>query len=256
MKISAVIIAGNEEAKIADAVRSVAWADEVLVVDSESTDRTREIAEGLGAHVIVNAWPGFSAQKQFGVDNASNDWVFSLDADERVSSALRESIERIRATRSASLPAAYRIPRLTYYLGQPVRHGGWYPDRQTRLFDRRHGKWNGRIIHESWSVNDGSEIADLDGNIIHYTVDTLDEHERMIRTRYAPLGAKHMFESGRRSSHLALLAAGPAAFIQTYLLKLGALDGAAGWHIARFAAMHARLKHEMLLEMQHTNDRR
>src|SRR5947208_5213000 len=128
MKISAVIIAGNEEAKIADAVRSVDWADEVLVVDSESTDRTREIAESLGARVIEREWPGFSAQKQFGADSAENDWIFSLDADERVSAGLKAEILAIRdADESAD---AYRIPRLAFYLGRPVRHGGWYPDWQ------------------------------------------------------------------------------------------------------------------------------
>ena len=147
MKISAVIIAFNEERNIADAVRSVEWADEIIVVDSESTDSTREIAASLGARVVVNKWPGFSDQKQFAVDQASNDWILSLDADERISDDLRLEIDGIR--NDAPSADGYRIPRLSYYMERPIRHGGWYPDLQLRLFDRTKGRWNGAVIHES-----------------------------------------------------------------------------------------------------------
>ena len=250
MRVSAVIIARDEEAKIADAVRSVGWADEVLVIDSGSTDRTREIAEELGARVIVNPWPGFAAQKQFGVEAAANDWIFSLDADERVSPELWNEIVAIKDKASEPLVAAYRIPRLTCYIGKPVRHGGWYPDRQTRLFDRRRGRWSDRVIHESWRVNDGERVGKLSGDILHYSVDSLAQHDEMIRTRYAPLGARQMFESGRRTSRLKVATAGPAGFLRTYVLKGGFLDGAAGWHIAKFAGRHDRLKHQILWKMQ------
>jgi glycosyltransferase involved in cell wall biosynthesis len=250
VKISAVIIARDEEEKIADAIRSVGWADEVLLVDSESTDRTREIAEEMGARVTVNPWPGFAAQKQFGVDAAANDWIFSLDADERVSTDLREEILALKQQPEETLAAGYRIPRLAYYMGRPVRHGGWYPDRQLRLFDRRRGRWRTRVIHESWRVNDGETIGQLKGDILHYSVDSLEQHEEMIRTRYAPLGARQMFESGKRTSRLKIAFVGPAAFIGTYILKAGLLDGSAGWHIAMFAAKHARLKHKNLQKLQ------
>jgi len=254
MKISAVIIARDEEQKIGDAIRSVEWADEVLLVDAESTDRTREIAEELGAKVIVNPWPGFAKQKQFGVDAAANDWIFSLDADERVGPGLRDEILALKKQPEEKLAAGYRIPRLTYYIGRPVRHGGWYPDRQLRFFDRRRGHWGDRIIHESWQVNEGESVARLAGDILHFSVDSLEQHDEMIRTRYAPLGARQMFESGKRTSWLKIAAAGPAAFIRTFILKAGFLDGAPGWHIARFAAKHARLKHELLRDLQ--EDRR
>lgn len=250
MRISAVIIACDEEEKIGDAVRSVGWADEVLVIDSESTDRTRELAEELGARLIVNSWPGFAAQKQFGVDAAENDWIFSLDADERVSPELREEILRLKARPEETLSAGYRVPRLAFYMGRPVRHGGWHPDRQLRFFDRRRGRWSDRVIHESWRVNTGERVERLNGDILHYSVDTLQQHNEMIRTRYAPLGAQQMFESGKRTSQLKIAVAGPAAFVSTYILKAGFLDGSAGWHIARFAAKHASLKHRLLRELQ------
>src|SRR2546421_3991469 len=124
MQISVVIIAGNEEEKIGDAIRSVAWADEVLVIDSESTDRTRGIAESMGARVITREWPGFAAQKQFGVGEAKHDWIFSLDADERVSDPLRDEVLALAA---AATIAGYRLPRLSYYMGRAIRHSGWYP---------------------------------------------------------------------------------------------------------------------------------
>jgi glycosyltransferase involved in cell wall biosynthesis len=254
MQVSAVIIAGNEEEKIGDAIRSVSWADEVLVVDSESTDRTREIAEELGARIIVNPWAGFSAQKQFATDNAQHDWVFSLDADERVSDALKAEVEQVRSEDESKLPRGYRIPRLSYYIGRPVRHSGWYPDWQLRFFDRRAGKWSSDLIHESFRLTNGARPAKLRGDIIHITVDSIAHHHQMIVERYAPLAARQMFERGRRTSRLRTLAAGPLAFFSTYVLKAGFLDGVTGYRIARFAAFHATLKHTLLRKMQQ-NDR-
>ena len=250
VKISAVIIACDEEEKIGDAVGSVAWADEVLVVDSGSTDRTREIAEELRARVIVNPWPGFAAQKQFGVDAAANDWIVSLDADERVSEELRKEILRLARQPEETLAAGYRIPRLNFYVGRRVRHGGWYPNLQLRLFDRRRGGWGDRIIHESWQVNEGERVEGLKGDIHHHSIDSLEQHEEMLRSRYAPLGAQQMYESGKRASRLKMLAAGPVGFLRTYILKAGFLDGSAGWHIARFAAKHDRLKYQLLRDLQ------
>ena len=249
MKISAVIITGNEEKKIGDAVRSVGWADEVLVIDSESTDSTRKIAQQLGARVIVRPWPGFAAQKQFGVDQAENDWIFSLDADERVSPELRTEIAAIKQHDRADADG-YRIPRLAYYCGRAVRHCGWYPDWQLRLFDRRKGRWKDVVIHESVEMPPGTRVEKLHGDIIHVTVDSVSEHRQMIDERYAPLGARQMAAAGRRTSALKAAFAGPVAFIQAYILKLGFLDGAAGYNISRLAAYHARLKHRLLLEIQ------
>lgn len=250
MKISAVIIAGNEEEKIGDAIRSVDWADEVLVIDSESTDRTREIAEGMGARVIVQAWPGFSKQKQFGTDAAKNDWIFSLDADERVSTELRNEIEEVRKNEADQEIAGYKIPRLSYYMGRRVRHSGWYPDWQMRLFDRRRGRWSEALVHESVKLIDGAGSEKLKGDILHYTVENALHHHTMIGERYAPLAARQMFERGATTSQLKIMTAGPLAFFSSYVLKRGFLDGLAGFSIARFAAHHAFLKHMCLWELQ------
>lgn len=252
MKISAVIITLNEEKNIAEAIRSIEWADEVVVVDSESDDRTREIARSLGAKVIVNPWPGFSAQKQFATDVAANDWILSLDADERVSDELRREIETIRHNGS---PAnnGYRVPRLTFYMGRAIRHGGWYPDLQLRLFDRRKARWNGAVIHESVEMLNGSEAGRLRGDLHHYTVPSLAEHQRMIAERYAPMGARKMLEDGRKTSAVRAVLAAWFAFLRSYFLKLGMLDGLPGFCIAYFSAHHTLMKHLTLLELQRTN---
>ena len=252
MKISAVIITFNEEKNIEDAIRSVSWADEVIVVDSESTDRTRELAESLGASVRINPWPGFSVQKQFAVDHAANDWIFSLDADERVSDPLQAGIGAIRDKDVTN--DAYRIPRLSYYMGRAIKHGGWYPDLQLRLFDRRKGKWNGAVIHESFEMEPGASVGKLSGDILHYSVESAEHHNLMIAERYAPLGAQRMYELGRRTSPLKAVFAAWFAFIRAYLLKAGFLDGFAGFCIAYFSAHHAFMKHLMLIDLQREHE--
>lgn len=250
MKISAAIISHNEEKNIADAVRSVEWCDEILVVDAESTDRTREIAAGLGARVLVREWPGFADQKQFAVDSASNDWILSLDADERVSPGLRDEIAEFLSGDPAA--DGCRIPRLSIYMGRPIRHGGWYPDRQLRLFDRRKGRWKDVRIHESVQMSENSTITDFKENLLHYSVENAAHHHRMIGERYAPLAAEQMLAEGRKTSTFRIAAAGPAAFSRSYFLRLGFFDGLPGFVIATFAAHHAFLKHLLLWEMQNT----
>lgn len=246
MKISAVIIAFNEEDKIAQAINSVKWADEILLVDSESTDRTREIAESLSAKIITQKWLGFSKQKQFAVDRAEHEWIFSLDADEVVSEKLRAEILALK--NSQNLADGYKIPRLSFYMNRPIRHGGWYPDWQIRFFDRRKGKWKDVLIHESVEIN--GQIEKLSADILHHTVENAAHHHRMIGERYAPLAAEQMFARGRKTSPIKIATAGLTAFLQTYFIKLGFLDGLAGFCIARFAAHHAFLKHLLLWEIQ------
>jgi len=252
VKISVVIIAYNEERKIADAIASVKWADEIVVVDSESTDQTVRLAAELGARTIVRGWEGFSRQKSFATKAAANDWVLSLDADERVTDELRQEIIGLKGR--TSLPAGFRIPRLSFYMNRPIKHGGWYPDRQLRLFDRRLGSWNDRWIHESFEVSSGGTVESLQSDILHFSVDGPAHHHRMIGERYAPLAAKQMFASGRTTSPARIAAASPAAFIRSYFLKLGFLDGLPGLAIAKFAGHHAFLKHLLLWEMQNRRD--
>ena len=248
MKISATIITLNEESNIKAACESVAWADEILVVDSGSTDATREIAEASGARVITNPWPGFGAQKQFAVDQTKHEWIFSLDADERVSDELRKSIESLRS--KTDLADGYEIARRTYYQGRWIRGGGWYPDRQLRLFKKSKGHWKQRHVHESVTMDPGARVERLTGDLLHYTFQNAAHHHRMIGERYAPLAARQMFEEGRRTSVLGVASAGPAAFIRSLILKGGLRDGFAGFTIASFAAHHAFLKHLMLWEKQ------
>jgi glycosyltransferase involved in cell wall biosynthesis len=248
MKISATIITFNEESNIKAACESVAWADEVVVVDSNSTDRTREVAESCGARVITNAWPGFGAQKQFAVDRSQHEWIFSLDADERVSDELKQSIQSLRSQNDRA--DGYQIARRTYYQQRWIRGGGWYPDRQLRLFRKSKGRWKQRHIHESVQMDTSARVERLKGDLLHYTMQDAAHHHRMIGERYAPLAALQMFEEGRRTSVLGVASAGPAAFIRSLILKGGYRDGFAGFTIASFAAHHAFLKHLMLWEKQ------
>jgi len=253
MKISAVIITFNEAENIRAACESVTWADEIVVVDSESTDATPKIAAECGARVIGNQWPGFAAQKQFATDAASNDWIFSLDADERVSPELRRTIERLKSKDESSLADGYRIARRTFYMNRWIRGGGWYPDHQLRLFKRHQGSWGNRLIHESFQLRRGARVETLTGDLLHYTVRDAAHHEDMIKQRYAPLGARQMYRDGKRTSGISMAVAGPSAFVRSYILKGGFRDGAAGLAIAKFAAQHARLKHKLLRELQEQN---
>lgn len=253
MNVTATIITYNEADNIRSACESVSWANEILVVDSESTDETREIAAGCGARVINRAWPGFAAQKQFAADEAKHEWIFSLDADERVSDELRHSIEALLALNETRLADGYRLARRSFYMDKWIRGGGWYPDYQLRLYNRSRGRWRGAYIHESVKMDEGMRVEILKGDLLHYTGDDAAYHHRMIGERYAPLAARQMFEAGKRTSPLGIATAGPSAFIRSYILKGGFRDRLAGFAIARFAGHHAFLKHLMLWELQNAD---
>lgn len=249
MKISAAIITFNEADRIEKAVKSVDWADEVIVVDSGSDDATREIAGAAGARVVEQEWPGFGLQKQFAVSLCQNEWVFCLDADEVVSPPLRQEIVGLFASADGPSADGYRIPRLTYYMDRPVRHGGWYPDAQLRLFNRKKGGWSDAIIHESVKMAPGAVVGKLRSDIIHRGGLEPLKHQRMIGERYAPLAAEQMFSEGRRSGRFRVITAGFVTFFRTYILMGGWLDGFAGYCIARNAAQHDFLKHYLLWKM-------
>ncbi|MCS6875091.1 MAG: glycosyltransferase family 2 protein [Pyrinomonadaceae bacterium] len=248
MKISACIITFNEEKNISRAINSVKWADEIVVVDSESTDSTRQIAAQLGAKVIKQKWLGFALQKQLAVNLAENDWIFSLDADEEVSEELKNEILRLKT--EENLADAYKIPRLPIYMNRKILHGGWYPDWQIRLFNRKKGRWREVLIHESVQMDSDARVSKLKGEIFHYSVENFSHHNQMIAERYAPLAARQMFEEGKRTSFLKIVFSGCFAFIRSYFLKLGFLDGFPGFCIAYFAAHHATMKHLLLWEIQ------
>ncbi|HKP11337.1 MAG TPA: glycosyltransferase family 2 protein [Blastocatellia bacterium] len=245
MKITAIVITFNEEANIARALESLAWADEIIVVDSESRDRTVEIARRFTPRVIVRAWPGYSAQKNFAAAEASHDWIFSLDADEQISDELRREIESLRQA-GAPAAAGYEVPRLTFYLGRWIRHSGWYPDLKLRLYDRRHARWVGDYVHEGVEVE--GPVARLAGDLLHFTVEDASEHHLRI-DRYTTLAAAQAHRRGKRASLPSMIFSPPLTFLRSYLFKLGFLDGAQGYAIARFAAHYAFLKNLKLWEL-------
>jgi len=196
-RISACIIAFNEAGRIGDCLASLAFCDEIIVVDSYSTDATLAIAEAAGARVLQRAFDGFRSQKAYCVEQASHDWVLCLDADERISPELRAAIERARDGGFAG-HAGYRFARLSEYFGRFLRHGNAYPDRVMRLFDRRRGGWRGkREIHEAASV-DGS-VGTLRGDLVHYPYRSLQQ--QLAKTeKYARMMAEHEFARGKRAT--------------------------------------------------------
>jgi glycosyltransferase involved in cell wall biosynthesis len=246
MKISAIVITFNEEQNIGAALESLRWADEIVVVDSESTDRTVEIARQYTDKIIVRRWPGYSAQKNFAASEARHDWIFSLDADERVSEELSSEIEALKR-KSDTDAAGFEMARLTYYLGRWIKHSGWYPDYKIRLYDRRASNWRGDFVHESIEVK--GKVKRLRGDILHYTVRNAADHHLRI-DRYTTLAAEQSFCQGERVSFLSLLFSPLATFLRSYIFKLGILDGPQGLAIARFAAHYAFLKNLKLWEMR------
>lgn len=250
MKISTAIITLNEEKNIKKAIESVAWTDEIVVVDSGSKDRTVEIAESLGARVIHQDWLGFGMQKQFAVDRCQHDWILSIDADEYVTKELRSEIKAIDGDSKKNRSVGYLIPRLTEYMGRPIKHSGWYPDHQLRFFERKHGHWKQMVIHEAVEMNPGSSVSRLSGHIGHKTVENFAEHQKMIKERYGPLGAEQMKIDGRTVSPVSIVLAGPLTFIRVYFLKLGILDRLPGFYIALMAGYSAYLKRKLRYESQ------
>ena len=172
MKITATIITLNEERNIARAIESLRCCDEILILDSGSTDRTEELAEKLGARVIGAGWRGYAGQKNWAAEQAAHDWILSLDADEALSEALEAEIWNLKKTGPRF--DGYTMPRMARYLGRWILHSGWYPDRKIRLYDRRKGKWVGDFVHESVHVRRAR--GQLESNILHFTCDSLSEH--------------------------------------------------------------------------------
>jgi len=243
--ISATIISYNEGANIARAIRSLSCADEIVVVDANSTDATPEIAMGLGARVIPHAFEGFSAQKNFSTEQAEHDWVLSLDADEELDTRAQSAI--LEWKHSAPAAAGYQFARRAQYLGRWILHSGWYPDYKLRLFDRRRGRWEGAYVHES-VVLKGSVVT-LPGEILHYTCNTLEEHRQRIEF-YTDLAAKEMLERGETLNFWRRTLGPPWVFLSSYLLRLGVVDGRAGYLIAKMAARYVRRKYAKLEELR------
>ena len=220
--LSAVIITLNAASQLEDCLRSVAFCDEIVVVDSGSTDGTRALAEQYGARVVTSKWRGFGPQKQFAVEQAAHDWVLCIDADERVSEELCAAIQ---AALAASGRTAYRFPRCNRFMGRYLRHGEGYPDWSLRLFDRRHGRWSDDLVHEK-VIADG-EVGTLAGDLMHDSAETLDSYLAK-QNRYTTLAALEAIARGKSAGSLHLLISPVLRFIKFYFVRLGFMDGLPG----------------------------
>ena len=237
-RLSAVLIVRDEEARIAGALASVSFCDEVVVVDGGSTDRTGDLAAAAGARVLVNTpWPGFVAQRTFATAAATHDWILALDADERVSDGLRAEIEG-RRTAGFDRPA-YRIPRLTRYLGRWIRGTDWYPDLQTRLYDRRRGAWRGGLVHESFAAD--GEPGRLREVIEHEPYNDVSEHLRTIDS-YTTLWAQQAEVDRRALRPLEPELAAGWALVRNLLVKRGITLGTVGLTVSVLNAFYVYLK--------------
>jgi glycosyltransferase involved in cell wall biosynthesis len=257
-KCSVTIITLNEAAHIGAAIDSVTWADEVIVVDCGSTDGTTDIARAKGATVLHRDWTGWVDQKNFAADRAANDWIFSLDADERVPAPLAGEIRELL---SGNPPLhGYRVPRLTFHLGQWIRTTDFYPDYQTRLYDRRAARWRGKYVHESVTVD--GEVGVFRHALEHRSFRDLRDHLDRVN-HYTTLAARQMHEAGRRAGVFDLVVHPPAAFLRNYILRLGIFDGIPGFIISVVNTYSVFLKFAKLWELQrnppaqgtHTDDR-
>ena len=244
-KVSVTIITLDESEHIGAAIDSAAWADEIVVVDSGSADATTEIAQQKGATVRSREWTGYVDQKNFAAEQVSNDWIFSLDADERIPPALAAEARALLASEPPK--RGYRIPRVTFHLGRWIRTTDFYPDFQTRLYDRRAARWRGQYVHESVSVD--GPVGQLRHDLEHYSYRDLRDHLDRIN-HYTSLAARKMHEAGRRVGPLDLVVHPPAAFLRNYILRRGILDGAVGLTISAVNAFSVFLKLAKLWELQ------
>lgn len=246
-KLSVIIITFNEERNIRRCIESVKnIADEIIVVDSMSTDSTENICNTLGVRFISQKWLGFSEQKNFANSQASNEWIFSIDADEVVSEELAASIAGFKKSGCTDRDV-FTMNRLTSYCGHWIRHCGWYPDRKTRIWNRNVGRWKGEI-HETIEFSTETKENLLRGDLLHYSFSTPEDFERQM-TKFAIMRGKHYFMKGRRNAGLNIVFSPIYAFIQHYIFQLGFLDGADGLHICHITAKTTRLKYKTLKEL-------
>jgi len=236
-RLSVVVVTLNEEERLRACLESVAWADEVIVVDALSQDKTVQIAREFTDRVIVRPWPGFAAQKNFGLAEAGGDWILSLDADEQVSPGLRDEIARVLADDGPH--DGYRAPRRNVFWGRWVRHGGLWPDWQLRLFRRGCGRFVERAVHESIEVT--GSVGRLEGPLVHRSYrDVADFLARA--DRYSTLAAGEQVRSGRRVRARDLVLRPAGRFLSMYVLKLGCLDGGPGFLLATLYAYYVFIR--------------
>jgi len=244
-RLTVTVITKNEADNLAAALASVAFADEIVLVDAESTDDTVAIARRFTDRVEVRAWPGYVAQKNYAASRASHDWILSIDADERVTPELSASIRQ--SLEQPTSYAAFRMKRVTRHLGRWIRSTDWYPDYQTRLYDRRSAEWTGKYVHEALTPR--GSVGDLSGELQHYPYRNVSDHLATI-DRYTSLAARQMREDGRKAGLLQLAGHPPLAFLRNYIAKGGIKDGAPGLIISALNAYYVFLKFAKLRELQ------
>ena len=248
LPLSAVIITLNAASQLEACLASLAFADDIVVVDAGSTDATVEIAQQHGARVIAKAWQGFGAQKQFAVEQARHDWVLCLDADERVTPALQTSIGKTLGAQPSPADSAWRMARANVFMGRVLRHGEGYPDWNLRLFDRRHARWSDDPVHENVVPSAGTTTGTLDGDLMHESSESLAIYLAK-QNRYTGLQAARLFEQGQRASALRIVLAPLVRFIKFYVFRRGFLDGIPGLVHILIGCQNSMLKYAKLREL-------
>ncbi len=243
--VTATLITLNEDRNVEEALQSLSWTDEIVVVDSGSTDKTLQICRKYTDRIFHRDWTGYVDQKNFAIDQATHNWILSLDADERLSSGLAGEIQELRRTGLQS--PGYRIPRVAYFMGRWIRHGDWYPDYQLRLFDRRHGRWHGGRVHES--VKTEKEPAVLRGEIHHFTYRSLSDYLKRLEV-YSTLAAADYSQKGKTSGPVKMLGNPLVTCFKAYVLKRGFMDGLPGLLVAVMGATSVFFKYAKLYELQ------
>jgi glycosyltransferase involved in cell wall biosynthesis len=251
--VSVCIITKDEEANLPDCLASAAWADEIVVLDSGSTDRTREIAAAARARVEVHPFDGHIEQKNRALALARHDWVLCLDADERLSPELAASVQA--ALEDPRGHDGFECARRTWHLGRWIRHGGWYPDTKLRLFRRSRGRWGGRNPHDHVAMDAGARVGRLEGDLLHYSYRDLSAHLRQVDF-LTTIAAREKRAAGVRAGFFSLAFRPAGKFLRMYLLKAGFLDGAAGFVIAVTGAYYVFLKYAKLRELERAADAR
>lgn len=241
--LSVVIITFNEEKNIARCLESVRHvADEIIIADSFSTDATATIAAQYGARVIEHPFEGYGQQKNFATAQATNDWILSLDADEALTPGLEKSILRVKVAPEASV---YKMPRITNYCGKWIRHCGWYPDHQARLYDRTKGRWQELRVHEYWKPAASGQMGTLTGDLLHFSFSSISEHLKKI-DKYTELAAHEAVGKGKTASLLKIYFSPKWHFFTEYVLRFGFLDGFYGYMICKLSAHQAFVKYSKI----------
>ncbi|MEM9444323.1 MAG: glycosyltransferase family 2 protein [Verrucomicrobiota bacterium] len=250
MKISAVIITFNEEKNLVRCLKSLSGlVEELVVVDSGSEDRTKDVAESFGARFIYQRWKGYVAQKNFAINQAKYEWILNLDADEELSEELRSSLTKFKNEKSLPGITGYRVTRVVFFRGKWIRHGDWYPDYLVRFFQKTKGRFEGGKVHERLQLEGG--VVSLSGELNHYTyTDANDRRDRL--RRYAKLWAESKYEEGKRVSVVCAYAHALWTFFRGLILKRGCLDGILGIEIAWGNAWGVYLKYKYLYQLDNS----